>query len=408
MTGLPAVQDPLAAFAPDNRADPYSGYRRVAAGPRLQTLAPSILLAPRFRECEAVLQDAAWGHGYAESLNPFRPGVPVAEVPGSILILDPPDHTRLRSVVSRAFTARAMTRLRARVTADAERMVNAMIEAGEAEVMSELAENLALHTSSALMGIPVSEAMGLRGPLRMMARGVDPDLFLSATEVAQRVEGRKTVEEYFGALLAARLDGRAPQADDVLGTVAETAAGGELTHELVELASVMFVGGHGTTESVLGNSVLSLARDPEQFDRIRAAPELVPSAVEELIRFEPPVQFTHRVALSERTLDGHQLPRGTGVVIMIASANRDPDVYTDPDQLDLGRYHGASPARRHLAFSLGTHYCIGAILGKMQLEAVLVALTRGCKALETVGEPVYHPNVAIRSMSALPVRFHRA
>ncbi|MDT3439047.1 cytochrome P450 [Pseudofrankia sp. BMG5.37] len=405
MTSAPAAENPLAAFAPEHRADPYPVYRRIHAGGALQPLAPSVWLAPRYDECAAVLHEPAWGHGYDAGINPFRPGVPAADVPGSFLVLDPPDHTRLRAVVGRGYTPRAVERLRAGVRATAERLVADMVGAGEAEVMAALADPLPLYTIATMLGIPTSLAEELRGPLRAMSRGVDPDVFLSPADVAARATSERVLEDALGALLDQRR--RAPT-DDLLGAIAAAASpDGPISHELRALAALMIIGGYGTSESMLGNAVLALARDPDQLDLLRHRPELAASAVEELIRFDPPVQFTHRVALRDLTVGGQLFPRGSGIVVILASANRDPAVFTDPDRLDLTRYHGPLPARRHLAFSLGVHFCIGALVGRVQIEAALTALAAATRSVELAEPPVYRPNVAIRTLDTLRVRLER-
>lgn len=164
------------------------------------------------------------------------------------------------------------------------------------------------------------------------------------------------------------------------------------------------VGAHGTVESMIGNAVLTLLRHPEQTQQLRENPSKIPAAVEEMLRLEPPVQFTHRVALTDLPLAGQILPRGTGVIVMTAAANRDPSVYERPDEFDIDRYAEPSPARRHLSFSLGVHYCIGALLGRMEVEAAVTALLKATQNIELAGELRYRPNVAIRALDELPIR----
>ncbi|WP_322752753.1 cytochrome P450 [Frankia sp. Cas3] len=412
MTSAPTADNPLAVFGPQHRADPYPVYRRIREGGALQPIGPTLWLAPRYQECEAVLANPDWGHGYDDGINPFRPDVAAADVPGSFLVRDPPEHTRLRALVSRAFSARTVAELRAGVTATADRLTAEMLQAGgtdgtgEADVMTSLADPLPLHTTAALLGIAVQETERLRDPLRAMSRGVDPDVFLSPADIAAREAGERTLESTFADLIEQR---RATPTDDLLGMIA-TAAGieGPINRELLSLAALMIVGGYGTSESMIGNAVLGLLRNPDQLALLRRRPELAESAVEELVRFEPPVQFTHRVALRELTVGGQVFPRGSGVIVMLACANRDPAVFVEPDRLDITRYHGPSPARRHLAFSLGVHFCIGAVLGRMQVEAAIMALLRATGELTLAAEPRYRANVAIRTLDTLPVRLRTA
>lgn len=402
MSSVAPGENHFAMFGPEHRDDPYPGYQRIREQGALLPLTPLIWLATRYPECEAVLHDPEWGHGYDAGLNPFRPGVAAGDVPGSFVRMDPPDHTRLRGLVRGAFTPRAVDELREGITRNARQLVAGMVEAGEVDVMDALAHPLPLLTSCELLGMPYAEADTLREALRAVSRGADPDAFLSEAEIVARTAGERALGGYLAGLIENR---RIHRGADLLSRIAAAAGErGPVSRELLQLAALMFVGGYGTTESMLGNAVLALLRHPDRIRLLRRRPELVASAVEELVRLQPPVQFTHRVALRERRLAGRDLPRGTGVVVMLASANRDPAVFPDPDRLDITRYHGPRPARRHLAFSLGVHFCLGVAVGRMQIQAALLALIEATSSLELTGAPRYRPNVAIRALDRLPVR----
>lgn len=394
---------PLAVFAQQFRADPYPLFNRIRAAGPLQPVGPSIWVAPRFTEVETVLQTPAWGHGYAEGINPFRPGLEPQQVPGSMLTRDPPEHTRLRGFVHGAFQARRVRALQDLAFEEARRLVARMSD--RVDLMTELADPLPAFVLAAMMGLAPEEITALRGPMQVISRGEDPDRFLSAAEISARQDAEARLEGVFAEHIHRR---RADPSDDLLGMLAAAAGPtGPLHREIPELAAALTVGAHGTVESMLGNGVLLLIRNPQQARRLRAEPERIPAAVEEMLRLEPPVQFTHRVALTDLPLAGQTLPRGSGVITMTAAANRDPRVYTDPDVFDIDRYAPAAPARRHLSFSLGVHFCLGALLGRMEVQAAITALLEATDDLALAGEPVFRPNIAIRSLDSLPVQITR-
>jgi cytochrome P450 len=211
-------------------------------------------------------------------------------------------------------------------------------------------------------------------------------------------------EAYFAWLLAQR---RAEPRDDILTGMCEAVDRGELSggREPLGLAAGLVIGGFETISDLLGKGIVALLRHPDQIARWLAEPELAAPGVEELLRYEPPVQFTHRVALAEREVGGRTFARGEGIVILTAAANRDPAVYTDPERLDITRYAGRNPAKRHLSFSEGLHFCLGAHLGRLETQIAIDTLLRRAPGLSlTENEPVWRDTVAIHGLDALPVR----
>jgi cytochrome P450 len=190
--------------------------------------------------------------------------------------------------------------------------------------------------------------------------------------------------------------------------VAIREAGGDLSEdELLEIGGVLMVAGHETTVNALGNTVIALHRHPDQLAALRADPDLAPSAAEEGLRYDSPIQFTARVAMKEQVLAGRTFMRGDGVVLMIGSANRDPEAFEDPDRFDITRYHGREPAARHLAFSMGAHHCLGVQLARMEMDVALRALVRQAPQMTVLtDEPVYRNLFLFRGPEHLPVRLH--
>jgi cytochrome P450 len=213
------------------------------------------------------------------------------------------------------------------------------------------------------------------------------------------VRARGEFVTYFRGLIAER---RETPGDDLLSALVHVYEQGDVLTEREVLATcvLLLIAGHETTVNLIGNGVLALLREPEQFARLRADPDLADRAVEELLRYDSPVQLTARVALQDADINGMPVPRGTFVLALIGSANRDPDAHPDPDRLDIGR----EPSR-HLAFGQGIHFCLGAPLARLEGRIALRALVRRAPALRLTGEPSWKDNVVLRGMSDLPVAF---
>ncbi|SBW24317.1 cytochrome P450 [Candidatus Protofrankia californiensis] len=238
-----------------------------------------------------------------------------------------------------------------------------------------------------------------------IARGLDPDVLLTPEEVAARTEAAREFIEFFGALIARR---RAQPQDDLISALAAVeAAGDRLTaHEMLATLVVLVVAGHETTVNLVGNGVLALLRNPGQFALLRDNPDLAAPAVDELLRYDAPSQLTTRVATREIELSGHTFVPGDGVMVMFGSANRDPHAFDEPDRLDLTRYTDRNGVNRHMSFGLGLHYCIGAPLVRLEMEIALRALAGRAPTVELLADPpAYRPNLVVRGMAELPVRF---
>ncbi|HEY6495171.1 MAG TPA: cytochrome P450 [Trebonia sp.] len=390
------------AFLPEHRANPYPRYALVRDFAALYPLRPDILMATRYEECSAVFTDPLWGHGYEDGINPFRPGVDPDDVPGSMLRMDPPDHTRVRGLVKRAFVPRSTQALRPRIEALVNDLLDKAIEAGEVDLMEAFARPLPLTIIGDMIGIPHEDHAAVQKWSMEVVYGTDPDILQSPESLARRPYAMQEFEGYFAGLLAQR---RKDPRDDMLTGICEAEDRGELSgREMLGLAVGLVIGGYETISDLVGKGVVALLRNSGQIERWLADPELAAPAVDELLRYEPPVQFTHRVALAERELAGHTFARGEGIVVLTASANRDPAVYADPDRLDITRFAGRTPAPRHLSFSEGLHFCLGAHLGRMETEIAVDTLLRRAPRLALTAEPVWRNTVAIHGLDTLPVR----
>jgi len=375
-------------FAPEFRADPYAHYRELRSGGPLQRTPGGLWISPSYAMCARILRDPRFGHGngVGESGPPRRVR--------SFLVLDPPEHTKLRRLVSRAFTARLIERLRPRVAAIVESLLAG--PAGEVDLISSLAHPLPVIVISEMLGVPPQDHDRFSAWSDALARGLDPDFLVPAEELAFRDQARAEFGEYFRALADER---RATPGDDLLsGLVAIEELSSD---DLIATCILLLVAGHETTVNLIANGTLALLRSPDQLAWFRANPDKAPAVVEELLRYDPPVQLSARVALEDAELDGQSIRRGEAVMLLLSAANRDPDVFTDPDRLDLTRWVDEAP--RHLAFGQGIHFCLGAPLARIEGQIALTALVR--RGISLAPGPLrYKDNLILRGLAELPVR----
>ncbi|MEU4830276.1 cytochrome P450 [Streptosporangium sp. NPDC023615] len=414
-----AVSDLLGfdPFAPGFTRAPYEHYRRLRKHGPLTRTASGMWLATGYAACATLLRDPRFGHG----AGPHGRG----RVARSFLTMDPPDHTRLRSLVSGAFTARMIERLRPRIEAVAGELAGSVAASvapdgradtdadgggdgggdgrgdtggrgsGESDLISALAYPLPVLVISEMLGVPPEDRVRFQGWSEALARGLDPDFVLPERVVAEREAARAEFHAYFAELAAGR---RAEPGPDLLSDLVRT---GALTlDELLATCVLLLVAGHETTVNLIGNGALALLRHGA-LDRFRAGDG--PRMVEELLRYDPPVQLTFRVALADTDLCGTPIRAGEAVLALLGAANRDPEVFAEPDRLDLGRRPG-----RHLAFGLGAHFCLGAPLARLEGTIALSALAAAAPGLVLADPaPPYKENLVLRGLAALPVRLGR-
>jgi unspecific monooxygenase len=375
-------------FSPAYHADPYSAYRRLGGAP-LQRTAAGLWVTTSYELCTEALRSPDFGHPPPE--RSWRTELPQRR---SFLILNPPDHTRLRRLVSKAFTARLIERLRPRI----EQLVDELLRdcAGDVDLIEVLAYPLPVTVISELLGVPPEDEERFRGWSAALARGLDPDFLLPEAEVARRLQARGEFSEYFTELIEQRRT--APREDLLSRLVAVSDQGDVLSQdELLATCVLLLTAGHETTVNLIGNGALALLRDPVQLAIFREHPESRQAAVEELLRYDPPVQFTARTALADTELGGHPVREGESVLLLTAAANRDPAAFSDPDRLDLLR-----PAKPHLAFGHGIHFCLGAPLARLEGQIALGRLFERKVSLRP-GPLYYRDNIVLRGLAELPV-----
>ena len=397
-----------APFSPEFKADPFPFYARLRAEqPLYRTTLPNgrgLWLVTRYDDAVAVLRDPRFVKDWRGTLTPeeaaqLPPLPPAFEVfTRNMLDQDPPNHTRLRALVSKAFTPRLVEALRPRIQQIADGLLDTVDGRGEMDLIDEYAFPLPITVIAELLGVPAAD----RDRLREWSNAVVAGDF--TVETAHRTA---PLLEAFAAYLRALFEERrrAPRNDLISGLLQAEEAGDRLSEdELFAMLFLLLIAGHETTVNLIGNGTLTLLQHAEQLERLRREPELIRPAVEELLRHSGPVEgSTERVAREDIELGGVTIPRGEMVLVMLASADRDPAHFAEPDRLDLTRDN-----RQHLAFGHGIHYCLGAPLARLEGQIALGTLVRRFPNLRLAVPPdelTWRPGMIIRGLAHLPVAF---
>ena len=384
---------------PDVIADPYPLLREMRETAPVHELGfADYWILTRFEDCRAVLRDQRLGKPGPGDLVPSLMGAPSRDAGGdrSMLFLNPPDHTRIRSLVSRAFTPRHVEQVRASIETMTTELLDDLAASGGGDLMARLAFPLPANVISELVGIPRNDRDWLRPLILDLAATLEPGR--GAAEAERAKVSREKVREYLHELIDRR---RAEPADDLLsGLIAAADGEDRLTvGEMVMTVILIYGAGFETTTNLIGNMVHTLLRNPEQLARLRADPSLVSAAVEEVLRFEPPVHVDSRYAFADVEIAGHLVRKGFVVMTLLGAANRDPAVTDDPDRFDVGR--SEIPL---LSFSSGIHYCLGASLARLEGQVVLAGLLDRFTTWTALEEhPPWKPRLTLRGLARLPV-----
>jgi len=316
-----------------------------------------------------------------------------------LLFLDAPDHTRLRSLVAKAFTPGVVRRLRPRVEELVAELLDQAERRGSLELIADLAYPLPVAVICELMGVPAADRAIFGSWSSDASRLLDRDIDLDEGAMERGATAIAGFTEYFSGLIQQR---RLEPGDDLLsGLIAAEEDGQGLTvEELFSTIILLYLAGHETTVNLIGNGALALLRHPDQLERLRRDPALGPTAVEELLRYESPVHVTARIATTDLEVGGVRLDAGEQAIVVVAAANHDPEVFADPDGLDVGR-----PDNRHLSFSAGMHYCLGAALARLEGEVAFDALLRRFPGLALADpEPHFREHFVLRGLRSLELR----
>ncbi len=385
--------------------DPYPIYARMrAAGPvvRVSVGGQPQIMATRHAEVMACLKDARF------ATQPEPPGEAwLAAVPEPVraltrmqrrwlLFLDPPTHTRLRGLVHQAFTPRMVQALSGQIERRARELLDAALERPSFDLITEFAHPLPVDVIAQILGVPIADraqfsrwSVELGGTLDPAA---PPKAYLSGGIAAMGFE------TYLRALIAER---RGRPGDDLLSAlIAAEEAGDRLDEdEMIATCVLLLLAGHETTQNLIGNGVHALLRHPAQIERLRADPTLVRKAIEELLRYDSPVQCVPRIVREDVSVGGVPVPRGSYLWMLIGSAHRDEQAYPGADALDVAR---DSP---HVAFGAGIHFCLGALLARTEAQIALRVLLERAPALRLADgpPPEYRDMLTLRGLRSLPV-----
>jgi len=378
------------------REDPYPRYRR------LREIAPVVraddgaLVVTRHADCVTVTRHPKLGHMPSHMLEFVSPDwashPALHQLFTSILALNPPDHTRLRRLVSSSFTARRVQALQPRIAEMVQDLLARMD--GEVDFVDAFAFPLPVNVIGELLGIPEADRAQFQGLVRDWTQVIE---VISKEVLATADPAAATIRAYLADLAAERR--RKPGDDLISALVAAEEDGEKLTEdELLTMAALLFAAGFETTTNLLANSVVALLRQPDQLELLRRQPGLAASAVEELLRFDTPVQLLSRVAWDDVEIAGVPVSGGERIVAYLGAGNHDPERFTDPDRLDLAR-----PDNAPLSFGGGIHYCLGAPLARLEAQIAIPALLARFPRLALAGTPGRRDSLAIRGYTKLPI-----
>ena len=319
----------------------------------------------------------------------------------TMLFFDPPDHTRLRALVNKAFTPKVVNYLEPRIRGILGSLLDDIGDPAAFDLMQAVAQPLPVIVIAEMLGVPPEDRAQFRIWSAQRARLLEP--MIGPRERAAGEAASRAFDAYFRPIIEVR---RKEPRDDIVSALARAEEdGGRLTErETLNMLRLLLSAGNETTANLIGNGMLALLRHPEQLQRLRNDPSLIPAAVEELLRFDSPIQADFRRVLADCEVNGFALRKRDNVVLLLGAANRDPDVFEDPDRLDVGRSQGS-----HLSFGRGIHHCLGAPLARLEGRIVLEMLLEQFPQMGLLGErPWFRKGIVLRGLQSLAVRCVRA
>jgi hypothetical protein len=394
-------------LAPEFIRNPYPHYERLRAVDPMHVNAHGAFVASRHAEVSIVLRDKRFGKDYVDrTIRRYGPKIMEEPVFRSMshwmLQQDPPDHTRLRGLVVKAFTARRVEDMRARIQHIVDETLDRIIPQGKMDLIEDFAFRLPVTIICDMLGIPEEHREAFYNGSRDGGRLLDP-VPMSPEEIKQGNAGNAMAAMYFNQLFELR---RKQPGDDLTTQLVQAEEDGQkLTNEeLTANIILLFGAGHETTVNLIGNGLLALYRNPDQLALLKANPALITNAIEEFLRYDSSVQLTGRVALEDiEDLGGKRIPKGESVLCLLGSANHDPAVYPDhPEKLDITR-----PNVKPLSFGGGIHFCLGAQLARIEAEIAISTLLRRLPdlRLDDAENPEWRPTFVLRGLKSLPARW---
>ena len=404
----PTAADPQQwdPFDPVWMVDPYPAYARLRESNPVHRSPLGFWVFTRHADCLQILRDRGVSSDTRSRTEPRTNG----RDPGTaalsdmldelipFIFRDPPDHTRLRGLVQKAFTPRVISGLQPRVEQICADLLDEALQRREVDLVADYAYPLPIQIITEILGVPPEDRTQFQEWSNALAHGLDPEFLLSPEDVMQRAAGMLSFIGYFTDLIS---DRRANPGDDLISRLIQAEERGEvLTHtELIATCLLLLVAGHETTVSLIAGGALTLMQHPDQLARFRDDPDVAASGIEEMLRFVSPVQLTTRIATQTMRFGESVVDKGETCMLLIGSANRDPDVFTAPDTFDVGRADNP-----HLGFGLGIHHCLGAPLAKLETRIALGTLVRRTRRWEhTTHQLAYKENIALRGLASLPI-----
>ncbi|MGH9181008.1 MAG: cytochrome P450 [Acidimicrobiales bacterium] len=386
---------------PENRADPYPIYAFIRTHEPVHHAPDGTWVLTRYDHASQVLRDPRFSTNpkwLADDTRRANDSLVRQAGTSLMMFLDPPDHNRLRSLVSQAFTPKMVEGMRPRIQRLVDDLLDAVVERGRMDVLSDLAYPLPAMVICELLGVPSDDQEQFKAWSSDASRLLDG--YLDQESRTKGMVAGMHLFQYFNDLVDERR--RAPRADLLSALIAAEDGGESLTQaELLSTTTLLFVAGFETTMNLVGNGMLALLRQRDQLERLRDDPSLMRPGVEELLRYDSSVHVTARIARTDVEVGGQVIRQGEEVAVIIGAANRDPEQFPDPDRLDVGR-----TPNRHLAFGGGPHFCLGASLARLEGQVAVATMLRRLGDLELVtSEPEYRDHFVIRGVLRLEVAF---
>jgi cytochrome P450 len=394
----------LQLLDPANRADPYSVYRQFRDNGPMHLPDASLTVFSTYRDCDEVLRHPSSSVERRKSTIAQRLFANGANLrpqgPPMFLFLDPPDHTRLRKLVSKAFVPKVVNELAPEITGLVDGLLDGIAQRGRFDVISDLAYPLPVAVICRLLGVPLEDEPEFGRASALIAQALDP-FFAITGEPAEGMEERLRAGQWLREYLHELIDQRRSQpGDDLMSRlIAVEEAGDQLAEdEIVSTCSLLLIAGHETTVNLIANAILAMLRHPAQWAALGADPERASAVIEETLRYDPSVQLVARIAADDMMIGDTRIAKGDTMLLLLAAAGHDPAEFERPEAFDPDR-----KAFRHLSFGKGLHYCLGAPLARLEAAVALSAVTARFPEARPDGEPVYKPNVTLRGMSSLAV-----
>ena len=394
---------------PSDRAyleDPYPCYRRLREEHPVSLTPDGVWRLTRYDDCLRMLRLSGAGMRRTDGTLPGQSPEEAEQERGRFMLLtDPPQHTRLRKLVSKAFTPRAIAARRPRIEAVTRELLDRVEEQGEMDLIADLALPVPATLICEMLGVPVEDRNTFTEWTADATHGLALRRGRAPVELVERVEkARNGLAGYFDRLISER---RGQQGDDLLDRlIAAEEEGDRLGSEELLVQSIgLLIAGFETTIGLIGNGLTTLIRNPAEMARLRAEPHLIESAVEECLRYSGPITWTRRILHEPAEFGGYQLEPNDEVAVGLAAANRDPEHFTDPERFDVARYAARPEAPAHLSFGGGAHLCLGAHLARLESQIAIGSLVRRFADLELVEPKTSWGRSLFRVPGRVPVRF---